>query len=249
MAKLAENLGTVGGLRDALLLRIMSDGMLRVGEAEALTVADIIFETDWLGVVVRRSKTDQEGRGEVAYGGPETARLARGWLQTAGIVDGALFRRVNKAGAVGDKLGAHSMRAIIKRYAARAGLRGRFSGHSPRVGAAQSLRRRGAELPELMAAGRWQRPETMALYTRVQDAALGPVARYRYGAVPSAQGILLERLAGLESQVTAVLTELQHVHSEMKCMHEELVALRGGKNSAKALADRENAVIGSINAD
>ena len=67
----------------------MSDGMLRVGEAEALTVDDIIFESDWLGVSVRRSKTDQEGRGKVAYGGPETARLASRWLETAGIVEGA----------------------------------------------------------------------------------------------------------------------------------------------------------------
>ena len=63
MAEMAENTNRPGGLRDALLTRIMSDCLLRVGEAAALDVADISFVDDWLRVVVRRSKTDQEGDG------------------------------------------------------------------------------------------------------------------------------------------------------------------------------------------
>ena len=76
------------------------------------------------------------------------------------------------------------MREIVKRRADQAGIEGRVSGHSLRVGAAQSLRDAGAKMPELMAAGRWERVETVACYTSTQDAAAGPVARLRYGVVP-----------------------------------------------------------------
>ena len=77
MADLAEASGSVRGTRDALLIRLMSDGMLRVSEAEALNVEDIAIGKRRLLVTVRHSKTDQEGRGTVFYGGPDTARLAR----------------------------------------------------------------------------------------------------------------------------------------------------------------------------
>ena len=154
---------------------------------------------------------------------------------------GSLFRQVNKSGRVGNKLSAHSMRVIIKRHAKKAGLRGRFSGHSPRVGTAQSLRRHGAESPELMAAGRWERPETMALYTRIQDAALGPVARYRYGASPPAQGVVLERLAELESLVTGVLTEVKHVHRKLTFACKKPTPMAGAEKPAKAACGRHGA--------
>ena len=62
MAELAGSRGT-GDLRDALLLRIMSDCLLRGAEASALDVSDIRFVDGWLHVEARRSKTDQEGRG------------------------------------------------------------------------------------------------------------------------------------------------------------------------------------------
>ena len=46
---------------------------------------------------------------------------------------------------------------------------------------AQDLSASGCELPELMAAGRWESPQMPARYTRSQAAARGAVARY-YGA-------------------------------------------------------------------
>ena len=145
MVELAENRGSAAGLRDALLVRIMSDCLLRVGEASALDCSDIDFVGDWLEVVVRSSKTDQEGRGVALYAGPETARLARRWLQEAPIADGPLFRPVNKGGSVaGTRLSDRSMRDIVKRRKAEAGIEGRVSGHSLRIGAAQSLRDAGA---------------------------------------------------------------------------------------------------------
>ena len=52
--------------------------------------------------------------------------------------DGALFRQV-KGGAVGERLGVRSICRIITRRADDAGIVGRVSGHSLRVGSAQSL--------------------------------------------------------------------------------------------------------------
>ncbi len=103
MAKLAGGGGRKGDLRDALLIRVMSDCLLRVSEAEALDVADIAFSDSGGSVTVRRSKTDQGGGGVVLYVGPKTARLARNWLETADIHEGPLFRPVNKAQRVAER--------------------------------------------------------------------------------------------------------------------------------------------------
>ena len=62
-----------------------------------------------------------------------------------------------------------------------AGLTGRYSGHSLRVGSAQSLVGRGATLPEAQLCGRWGTPRMVAHYVRAQRAERGTVARLRYG--------------------------------------------------------------------
>ena len=56
-----------------------------------------------------------------------------------------------------------------------------FSAHSSRVGMAQDLNTAGAELPELMTAGRWDSPTMPAKYTEAQAAGSGAVARYHQG--------------------------------------------------------------------
>ena len=103
---------------------------------------------------------------------------------------------------------------------------------------AASARRRVARAD---GGGRWERPETMALYTRIQDAALGPVARYRYGASPPAEGIVLERLAELESLVTGVLTEVKHVHTKLTFACKKLTPMASAEKAAKAACGRHGA--------
>ena len=58
--------GSARGLRDAALLAVMSDGLLRVSEAAALEAADLEAEGANT-LTIRRSKTDQEGEGAVQY--------------------------------------------------------------------------------------------------------------------------------------------------------------------------------------
>ena len=239
MADLAEGRGT-GGLRDALMIRIMSDCLLRGAEAVALDVSDIAFADGWLCVKVRRSKTDQEGRGVVLYAGAATARLARLWLKVAEIADGPLFRPVNKAGRVaGTRLTTRSVRNIVKRCAADAEIPGRFSGHSLRVGAAQSLRAAGATMAELMAAGRWTQVETVARYTREQDAAFGPVACLRYGATP----LSLRRRATMPAWLDEPeITRRESKRRRMEAKRAEKKARRAAKKARKELAQLGTAV-------
>lgn len=62
-----------------------------------------------------------------------------------------------------------------------AGVVGRVSGHSTRVGTAQSLVRAGASAAELMQAGRWRDAKTVTAYAEAELAGRGPVARLSCG--------------------------------------------------------------------
>ena len=71
-------------------------------------------------------------------GGPTVARV-RAWLEVTGIASGPMFQRLDKAGRPRGRLSTVSIRAIVQRRAAEAGIEGRVSGHSLRVGGAQFL--------------------------------------------------------------------------------------------------------------
>ena len=72
-------------------------------------------------------------------------------------------------------------KSSLPESAAAVGIEGRVSGHSLRVGGAQSLAAGGASLVEMQTAGRWQSPAMPGHYARGQLAARGAVARVRYG--------------------------------------------------------------------
>ena len=180
----AKGNASLAGLRDAAIISVMSDAMLRVSELCALVVEDIIFEPDGSGrLTIRTSKSDPEGKGAVQYLGPRTVKRIRAWLDKAGVSTGPLFRRVRR----GDVLGNHpltvsGLRLVLKRRAAAADIEGRVSGHSLRVGSAQSLVAHGATIVEMQIDGRWSSPQMPGHYARAQLAGRGAVARLRYGA-------------------------------------------------------------------
>jgi len=184
MTARAERSGGAHGLRDAALLAVGSDAALRVSELAALNVADVEATGDGAGAVtIRSSKTDQEGRGTVHSLGPDTMTAITAYCQASGIEAGPLFQRIDKGGTPRGRLSAQSVRAIIRtRAAAVPSLRGRaVSGHSLRIGAAQSLAAAGATVAELMQVGRWDSEAMPAHYSRLQRASRDPVARLRYG--------------------------------------------------------------------
>ena len=186
-AAIAAGSGAPAGLRDAAIVAVASDCLLRVGELAALRVRDVAAEGDGSGrVTVRQSKTDQTAIGAVLYAGPPTMRRISSWLDAAGIAgvpDSPLFRQLRRGGRVqSGGLSRQALRKIIAERAKAAGIEGRVSGHSLRVGSAQSLAAAGAELVELQTAGRWQSPSMPAHYSRAQRAGRGAVARLRHQA-------------------------------------------------------------------
>lgn len=171
------------GLRDAALIAVASDGLLRVSEIASIQIADVEQAEDGSGrLTIRSSKTDQEGAGQVLYLGESTIRRVTAWTGAAGITSGPLFVRVRKNGRIGTKaLSVVSIRRIIRTRCQAAGVDGRVSGHSLRVGGAQSLAAGGASVVEMQQAGRWQSPNMPGHYAKGQLAARGAVARIRYG--------------------------------------------------------------------
>ena len=151
----AESDNSIAGLRDAALIRLMSDCLLRVSEAVAVNCGD--FKKNTLLIV--SSKTDQEGRGEALYVGDSTLKLIRRYRSKAGIERGALFRRIRRGDNVtSERLTPTSARRIIKARAEAAGVNGFISGHSLRVGSAVSLAQAGASVVDMQTAGRWKDP-------------------------------------------------------------------------------------------
>lgn len=137
------------GRRDRALLALGFAGALRRSELVALDLADLRFVAEGIEVTVRRSKTDQEGRGRVIgipYGrrsGVCPVALVREWLAVAGFIDadgrvlgdGPVLRSVSRHGHVGGRLDGSAVARIVKAAAEAAGVDpDQFSGHSLRAG-------------------------------------------------------------------------------------------------------------------
>ena len=155
------------GNLDIALICLMRDAMLRVSEAAVLTWTDIVNEGDETGrLLIRRSKTDSEGEGAVAFLSAPTMGALRSICGAKAATDSVFGLRPNQ------------ISRRIKQAAQAAGLGDGFSGHSPRVGMARDLARAGIELPSLMTAGRWRNPAMPAHYTRNETAGKGAVAQF-----------------------------------------------------------------------
>ena len=183
-ASLASNgSDSLQGLRDAAIIRVMSDTLGRISEIAALRCSDVEADATVGGtVLIRASKSDQQGEGSTRYVGPATLAAINCYLEAAGHSAGPLFRQVRRGGhASADPLGADSIRATVRRRAAVVdGIAGRIGGHSLRVGSARDLAADGASVAELQQAGGWKSPTTPGVYIRREAAARGPVARRRY---------------------------------------------------------------------
>ena len=174
----AETQGTLAGLRDAAMIRLMSDCLLRISEVVAVDVEDIKGKT----LAIGSSKTDPEGRGENLYICDQTRRVLKRYRKMGDISGGALFRRIRRGDHIhNERLTAHSARRIIKKRAAAAGVGGFISGHSLRVGSAVSLAKAGASVVDMQVAGRWKSAQMPAHYAKAELAERGAIARFKDG--------------------------------------------------------------------
>ena len=138
-----------------------------------MTWVDIVTAADVTGrLLFRRSKTDSEGEGSVAFLSATTMtslKTIRNGMVDTGSVSGLRPKQIARR---------------IKQAAQAAGLGDGFSGHSPRVGMARELARFGIELPSLMTAGSSRTPAMPALYIRNETAGRGAVSQfYRFAAM------------------------------------------------------------------
>ncbi|MEO5332052.1 MAG: tyrosine-type recombinase/integrase [Magnetococcus sp. YQC-5] len=171
--------GTFRDLRDLALVSVGYDILCRRSELAALDVSDFTFAEDGSGtVLIRRSKTDQEGAGSVRYIAPDTVARVKKWLSVSKITHGAMFRGINNAGAMEVRLSDKGVARAFKRMVALTGKDAEgISGHSCRVGAAQDMVAAGLDIAGVMQAGGWKSPVMVARYTEELNARRGASAK------------------------------------------------------------------------
>ena len=174
---------TVIGQRDAAIIAVGFAGALRRSEICQLMVEDATFiepslgmQPDRMFITIRRSKTDQEGRGQrIAIIDGHIIRPVqrlRAWLTMSGIEEGPLFQTMKRGGHLrGNPLHHSDIPRIVKHYAALIGLDPRaIAGHSLRAGFITSAAVHHARLDKIMAVSRHTNPATVMRYIRDADA-------------------------------------------------------------------------------
>jgi len=160
------------GMRDRALLLLGFAGAFRRSELIALNVDDLQESEMGFKVTIRKSKTDQEGAGQVIaiYGGHrlKVVEAVKDWIEAAQIIRGPLFRSLRKGeNVMNEPLSTVSVAQIIKKYVGLAGFNeADFSGHSLRSGFITSAADRGANIFKIMDVSRHRRIEEVKGYIR-----------------------------------------------------------------------------------
>jgi site-specific recombinase XerD len=172
-AMLSHTPPTLTGARDRAILALGFSGAFRRSELVALDVGDLADAPEGLRVTIRKSKTDQEGRGQeiaIPHGRHvKPVAAVKDWIAAAGITTGPLFRPVSRSGTVrgAERLTDRSIADIVKRYATAAGLKVEdFSGHSLRAGFVTTAAERDVELTRIMDVTRHKDVRTVTGYVR-----------------------------------------------------------------------------------
>lgn len=149
---------TLLGIRDRCVLTLGFFGAFRRSELVALDVEDVTIDDAGLIVRLRRSKSDQEGKGEkkgISYAsraGVCPVRAYRHWIEVSGIESGAIFRAiVGDTYAAERRLRADEIAKIVKRASKRAGFEvADVAGHSLRSGFATTAAAHGKGIDAIM---------------------------------------------------------------------------------------------------
>ena len=163
---------TLVGKRNRLLLSLGYDFLARRSELAAIRSEDLTLTPDGaLKGIIRRSKTDQYGRGRLVFGSERSAKLLKKWLRLKPKEIQSVFCAINHGRCLDRAICDRQVNEIIKqglvrvkRYRRPSDLE--VSGHSLRVGAAQDLLIKGYDMAAIMRAGGWTEPTTVARYLR-----------------------------------------------------------------------------------
>ena len=148
------------GDMDIALCLVLRDAGLRGSECAALVWADVQEWQDGTGrVSIRSSKTNRTGRPEVVSVTPSTVQALAAIRPVDHNPQDRIFRITSR-----------QISNRIQHAARQAGLGTGFSTHSGRVGLARNMAANGAPINITMLQGRWKKADTVARYTRAEDA-------------------------------------------------------------------------------
>nr|MCC4838022.1 tyrosine-type recombinase/integrase [Vibrio lentus] len=199
--------GSERSIRDACLVSVMFDGLLRRSEAADIRLEHILERSFRLDssmqpdkqqlpipmsyrvnerldgtLYIPYSKTDQDGEGQYVYLSALSIRLISYMIDKLGIneSDGNsyLFRGVETSGTITESLSDQGVYRALKRMSNVVGSKVPFMGHSCRVGGCIELGRKNIATHEIMKAGRWTSPAMPAYYTRNESVYKGAMAKY-----------------------------------------------------------------------
>ncbi len=153
-------------LRDAAMISVGFDGLMRRSEIVALKVSDVeLSYEDAARIVVRRGKMDQLARGRVVWVTSTSTQVLREWMDER---DGSqfLFGPVYGGAVIDRSLNPVSVQRAIKLCLKEIGHDEChcYTGHALRVGAAQELLKLGRDTAAIMRAGGWKSVSTLARY-------------------------------------------------------------------------------------
>ena len=162
--------------RDSALLLVMFSGALRRQSAADLRVDDITSHEYGIDILLRKSKTDQAGKGLVvsipfAFGDRCPVKAIAKWRELAGIESGYLFRSVSHSEVVGTtRLDVGSICRIIKHAVALSGRdASEYSSHSARAGFVSSAAVAQMPLAEIAQVTKHRGIQSLQKYLRVVD--------------------------------------------------------------------------------
>ena len=163
---------TLIGKRDAAILCVGFAAALRRSELVSLNLQDITIDSATMMLRVRRSKTDQPGRGYdvPVIDGTRIRPITRlqAWIEAAALSqsDSPLFLTMHS----GNRIHPHDVNRIVKQKVKRLGLDpDYYSAHSLRAGFVTSAARHGALIHKIMDVTRHTSTATVMQYVRDAD--------------------------------------------------------------------------------
>jgi integrase len=164
---------SVKDARDRALLLGGWAGAFRRSELVGLDYADIEHVRQGIVLHLRKSKTDQLGQGRkigipFARGRHCAVAAIDAWLERSGIVEGAVFRNVNRHGQIAPtRLSGEGVALVLRERLKAAGIDATgFSGHSLRAGFCTSSAQAGASTFKIRAQSGHASDNMLARYVR-----------------------------------------------------------------------------------
>ena len=174
MIAAADGEGT-RSIRDRAVLALGLAAALRRSELVALESHDVELVDKGLKLMLRHSKTDQDGEGQViAVPSGKALRPVerlKAWLAVRGGGAGPLFYRIDPQGRLTDKpMSDRSIARLIQKYAGRVGLDPEtVAGHSLRAGFLTEASRSGATIAKMQEVSRHKKVEVLLGYVRAAE--------------------------------------------------------------------------------